>query len=215
MIQIEQVEFKYPGSGFRLHVPELTIEPGERVAFVGASGCGKTTLMNLVAGILVPQRGTVNVGDVAVHELTDAGRRTFRVTQLGFVFQDFGLVDYLDATENVLLPCYINDSLELSGDVRERAAALLGEVGLGDRRRCMVDELSYGENQRVAIARAMLNRPRYLLADEPTGNLDPENTRHILDLLLHQSAGATLLMVTHDTHILDAFDRVVDVGGWL
>lgn len=211
-IVFRDVRFAYPGAEFVLDVDALEIPAGSRTAIVGPSGSGKTTLLNLVAGVVTPQRGTVDVGRTRVSRLGDGGRRNFRITHIGFVFQDFELVDYLDVTENVLLPYLVNPVLSLDRSVRERAGSLLSEVGLGDKRRRRIAALSQGERQRVAICRALLPEPRVLLADEPTGNLDPETSHGIVDLLHERSVrhSATLLCVTHDHTVLGAFDRVVD-----
>jgi len=212
MISVRQLDFRYPHSGFRLRIDNLGLERGRPVAFVGPSGSGKTTLLNLLAGILVPSAGEIRLGDTAVASLPDAARRRFRVRNIGFVFQSFELIEYLNVVENVLLPRLINPAQPMTGETRERAGALVADVGLEGKEARAVHELSHGERQRVAIARALLNEPRYLFADEPTGNLDPANKTHIVHLLLRQCArtGATLVMVTHDRDVLGGFPRVID-----
>lgn len=211
-ITLENVHFAYPGGEFALDVPSLVFEPGTRTAVVGPSGSGKTTLLYLIAGVLVPERGSIAVGTRRVDELGDAARRWFRIARIGFVFQDFELLDYLDVRENVLLPYLISPALEVTSDVRSRADQLLTELGLGDKLARRITALSQGERQRVAICRALLPSPKVLLADEPTGNLDPETSRRIVDLLVERSRrdGTTLVCVTHDHTLLDTFDRVVD-----
>ena len=212
MIDVRQMEFRYPHAGFRLCVDELTLERARPVAFVGPSGSGKTTLLHLLAGILVPERGSIRLGEVDVTGLDDAERRRFRIRHIGFVFQSFELIDYLSVAENVLLPQLINPALPPTAASRARAEQLVDEVGLAGMQRRSVQRLSHGEKQRVAIARAMLNQPRYLFADEPTGNLDPDNKARIVDLLQRQcaQAGATLVLVTHDREVLGGFHRVID-----
>ncbi len=211
-IELRGVRFAYPGGEFALDVPELHFERGTRTAVVGPSGSGKTTLLHLVAGVYVPETGSVRVGETAVNELSDAARRAFRITSVGFVFQDFELLDYLDVRENVLLPYLLNPALRLDAGVRSRADDLLAELGLRDKRRRRITALSQGERQRVAVCRALLPSPRVLLADEPTGNLDPETSRRIVDLLVGRSRehGTTLVCVTHDHTLLDSFDELVD-----
>ena len=214
-IAIENLEFDYGAGGpgrFRLRIPELQIEAGARVAFVGPSGSGKTTLLRLLAGIVTPQSGTVTVGEVPVNELADAGRRAFRIRHIGFVFQDFRLVEHLDVRENILLPYRLNVALPVFDSIESQVKQQAERLDLADKLDSPVDELSQGEQQRVAICRALLPRPELLLADEPTGNLDPKNKDRILDQLFQQaeSAEATLLMVTHDHALLDRFDRVID-----
>jgi len=212
MIAIDSLEFSYPGMEFSLRIPGFEVAAGEKVAVIGPSGSGKTTLLNLVAGILVPQRGRVNCADVEVSALGDRQRRDFRISRIGFVFQDFELLDYLDVLDNILHPYRITGALQLTSEVRTRAAALADRMGIGDKLRRRVDHLSQGEKQRVAICRALLPSPRLVLADEATGNLDPRNKGHILDLLFSnvEAHGATLLAVTHDHELLQRFDRVVD-----
>ena len=212
MIEIRDLRFAYPGGEFRLEVPAFDARPGEKLAVIGPSGSGKTTLLNLVSGIATPERGTVRVADVEVSALNDARRRAFRIRQIGFVFQDFELLDYLDVMDNILHPYRITGALHLNADVRQRARALADRMGIGDKLDRHANDLSQGEKQRVAICRALLPEPRLLLADEATGNLDPHNKRLILGLLFDSvdAHGATLLAVTHDHELLPRFDRVVD-----
>ena len=212
MIEIHSLDFTYPGAEFVLHIPALHVAPGEKVAVIGASGSGKTTLLNLVAGILLPQHGRVDCAGVTISALGDRARRDFRIRTLGFVFQDFELLDYLDVLDNILHPYRITAALRLTADVRARAAELARQMDIGDKLRRPVDQLSQGEKQRVAICRALLPSPRLVLADEATGNLDPRNKAHVLELLFKsvESHGATLLAVTHDHELLPYFDRIVD-----
>ena len=212
MIRIRSLEFCYPGGEFRLRVPEFAVSPSEKVALIGPSGSGKTTLLNLVSGISVPEKGAVSVDGVEVSKLADAERRNFRITRLGFVFQDFELLDYLNVTDNILHPYRITRAMALDREVRDRARTLAGQMGIADKLKRHADELSHGEKQRVAICRALLAHPKLILADEPTANLDPENKVRILDLLFRSAEdhGATLLAVTHDRELLPRFDRVVD-----
>lgn len=211
-IEIESLTFQYPRSEFRLRIPSLRISNGERVAVTGASGCGKTTLLNLVAGIATADEGSVCVGETSVSDLSDADRRAFRLTRMGFVFQDFELLEYLSVFENVLLPYRISDALTLDEQVRARASILLERVGMAAAAARNVSQLSQGERQRVAICRAMLPGPTVVLADEATGNLDPKSKTKILDLIFEEAAaeGATLLAVTHDHGLLPNFDRTLD-----
>ena len=212
MIAINDLHFAYPGTTFRLAIDGLDVAAGERVAVVGPSGSGKTTLLNLLAGITLPDGGVISVDDVEVAVLNDHARRDFRLTRIGFVFQDFELLDYLDVLDNVLHPYRIGRALRLDDLVRERAARLLARMGLGDKQRRHPGQLSQGERQRVAICRALLPGPKLLLADEATGNLDPANKTRIIDLLFENAAehDATLLAVTHDHELLSRFDRVID-----
>jgi putative ABC transport system ATP-binding protein len=182
------------------------------MAVIGPSGSGKTTLLNLIAGIIVPSNGAIRVGDVKVDALSDAGRRDFRISSIGFVFQDFELLDYLTVFDNIIHPYRITSALSLDASVKKRATGLAEDMGIGDKLRRMPNDLSQGEKQRAAICRALLTRPQVILADEATGNLDPDNKTLILDLLFRavEEHEATLLAVTHDHELLKRFDRVVD-----
>lgn len=216
MIVITGLEFQFPHSDFRLAVASLKIARAERVAIVGPSGSGKTTLLHLIAGILSPARGSIWVQDREIHVLGDAARRAFRVAQIGLVFQSFELVSYLNVFENILLPYRLNPALRLSPEVLRRAEQLARETGIARRLRHFPHRLSQGERQRVAICRAMMPEPPLLLADEPTGNLDPTAKQRMVDLLFEQvdRTGATLVMVTHDTEIAARFARVLDCRGF-
>ena len=214
MIELRDVQFEYTRGGFSLHVPELQISAGTRAAAIGPSGSGKTTLLNLISGIERPEAGRIDSAGVRVDCLSPVARRAFRVTNIGFVFQDFLLLDYLDVLQNILYPYRLHHDLRLDADARNRAQRLAADLGIDrllDRR---PDELSQGERQRVAIARALVTAPKLVLADEPTGNLDPATKQHALDLLFEQcdALSMTLLMVTHDHGLLDRFDQVVDVS---
>jgi len=212
MIQIDSLEFNYREGEFRLRVPEFAVSKSEKVAVIGPSGSGKTTLLNLIAGIITPVQGAINVDNVRVNELSDGGRRDFRITNLGFVFQDFELLNYLNVLDNILHPYRITGALSLDKEVRTRAETLAQEMGIGDKLNRYADDLSHGEKQRAAICRALLPQPKVILADEATGNLDPVNKTRILDLLFRsvEHHGATLLAVTHDHELLDRFDRTFD-----
>lgn len=216
MIAIEALRFAHPGGGFCLTVPDLRLAAGSRTAIVGPSGTGKTTLLNLISGILVPAAGIVTVDGTAITGLGDAARRAFRIRRIGFVFQNFALVEYLSALDNILYPYRITDSLTLTPAVRIRAGELAEAVGLSGKLHRKPAALSQGEQQRIAICRALITRPALVLADEATGNLDPDNKTLILDLLFAQAAaeGATLIAVTHDHDLLPRFDRTVDFAAF-
>ena len=214
MIEIAGLRFQYGEGAFRLDVPQLHIRRGQRVALVGPSGCGKTTLVSLIAGILKPSAGRVVVAGEDVARLSDARRRRFRSARIGFVFQEFELIEYLSVLDNIMLPFLINPGMKLTRTVPSAAARLARDMGLAGKVHRKPRVLSQGERQRVAICRALVAQPPLLLADEPTGNLDPATAAQILDLLLEAvtSHEATLLMVTHNYGLLDRFDSVVDVN---
>ena len=202
MITLRQVS-KTVVSGDRpltiLHPLDLSVPDGQFLAIIGPSGSGKTTLLGLMAGLDAPSTGEIVIGDTDITRLDEDRLAMLRGARIGFVFQFFHLVPSLTALENVLVP------MELVGrkDARTRAEALLAEVGLAARGHHYPSQLSGGEQQRVAIARALANDPPLILADEPTGNLDGANGRHILDLLLsvRRQRQVTMVLVTHDPEI--------------
>ncbi len=212
MIDIADLEFEYRQSDFRLCVPEFSVRSGSTVAVIGPSGSGKTTLLNLIAGILVPSAGRVCTNEVVVSELGESARRDFRVRCVGLVFQEFELLEHLNVLDNILLPCRITRAVQLRQEHRDRAVELAREVGIEDKLRRYVRKLSQGERQRVALCRALLLEPPLLLCDEPTGNLDPANKEHVLDILFDyvRRNQTTLLTVTHDHELLPRFDETVD-----
>lgn len=212
MIDLEDVRFRYPDSDFELVVGALRVARGETVALVGPSGSGKTTLLNLIAGVQVPEVGRVVVDGRRLAATDDAERRSFRLNRIGMVFQSFELLDYLSVLDNILLPIRIGAADDVTDLHRQRAKLIAGQVGLSDKLRRYPGQLSQGERQRVAVCRALLLLPPLVLADEPTGNLDPINKHAVLDLLLAyaRNEDATLIAVTHDHELLDHFERVID-----
>jgi putative ABC transport system ATP-binding protein len=188
---------------------DLEIAAGEFVALVGPSGSGKSTLLHLAGGLVRPTSGEIWVGDLELGRSSDKQLVAYRRDTLGFIFQNFNLLPIKSAAENVEVPLMLAGA---SRQVRrQRAEELLGQVGLGARTNHRPAELSGGEQQRVAIARALANRPRLLLADEPTGNLDSATGSEILALLqrLVRDEGLTLLLVTHDMNVAGYADRIV------
>ncbi|CFX10062.1 putative transporter subunit: ATP-binding component of ABC superfamily [Candidatus Filomicrobium marinum] len=185
----------------------LDLTPGQSVAILGPSGSGKTSLLMVLAGLERATSGRVVVSGQDLSKLDEDERARLRGTEIGIVFQSFHLVPTMTALENVALP------LEFQGspDAASRARELLGEVGLGSRLQHFPAELSGGEQQRVALARALSTKPRLILADEPTGNLDGETGRHIIELLfgLHGRSDATLILVTHDERLAERCQRTL------
>lgn len=213
MVRIHSLLFRYKGEdGFRLAIPEIEVNAGEKVAITGPSGSGKTTLLHLISGIYLPEQGQITFRDIRIDQLSDSARRDLRISSIGFVFQNFQLLDYLSVQDNILHPYRISRSMKLSRGIRHRASELAEELGILHLLKRRPDELSQGEKQRAAICRALLPGPQLVLADEATGNLDPENKTRILDLLFEhvERSNATLLAVSHDHELLPRFDAVIN-----
>jgi len=185
----------------------LEVAPGEQVAVLGESGIGKSTLLNVIAGLEPVDGGSISFDGLEIAALSDDAATRLRREHFGFVFQAFHLLPYLTAEQNVGLPLLLRG--RDAADIRTRARALLGAVGLGGREQALPRELSGGELQRVAIARALVGEPRLVLADEPTGNLDPDNARQVLEILRGQVKrhGAAGILVTHSQAAAASCDR--------
>ena len=190
-----------------IDVPEFSLRNNEQVALSGESGCGKTTFLHLIAGILKADSGSISLQSSDMVALSEAKRDRLRATMLGYVFQTFNLLQGYTCLENVLLGMSFGP-----GPNRNRARALLERVSLGNRLDYYPRQLSTGQQQRVAVARALANRPKLMLADEPSGNLDPRNARESLKLIREtcRENAAALLLVSHDRSVLDQFDKVRD-----
>ncbi|KPK28941.1 MAG: ABC transporter ATP-binding protein [Desulfobacterales bacterium SG8_35_2] len=213
MIQISSLDFSYAESGFRLTIPEVNIGKNEKIVIVGPSGTGKTTLMNLIAGILVPRTGSLTIDGVDITQFEIEDRQDFRAVKMGLIFQEFELLDYLSVLDNILLPYRVNAILQLDQTVVDQALRLGESVGLGKKLHRRPGNLSQGERQRAAVCRALLTQPAILLGDEPTGNLDPRNRDQVMDILFDysQKVSAPLIIITHDQQLLSRFDRKIDV----
>lgn len=208
MIRLTGVRKGYRGRPV-LEIKRLEVPAGAQRVITGTSGSGKTTLLNLIGGLAVPDAGEIEVAGHLLHRLSEAERDRFRARHVGFVFQTFNLLPGLTALENVLA-----GMLFAGGPDRRRAEAVLERVGLAGERGRLPGELSVGQQQRVALARAVVNRPQVLLADEPTGNLDPRTGESIVALLkdVCRETGATLVLVTHQPHVVESFKDVVDLS---
>ena len=218
LLQVRGVRKSYRSGGGTLEVlrgVDFEVEPGGFVAIVGQSGSGKSTLLHLMGLLDAPDSGEVHLGGQRIDSLSAARRDRIRNTDIGMVFQAYHLLPELDALENVLAPLFVRYSvgqwLRQRADARRAARGLLERFGLGGRLHHKPRQLSGGEMQRVAIARALVARPRVLLADEPTGNLDEASGTGILDTLceLNREDGLSIVLVTHDAAIARRADRIV------
>src|SRR5688572_3906274 len=192
-----------------LRIKQLEIPDGSQWVITGRSGTGKTTFLNVLGGIIAPDSGQVVMGDTDVTSLSEAKRDRFRARHLGYVFQTFNLLDGFDAMENVLVSMLFGKGVD-----RDRAKRLLDRVGLSDRQGYRPSELSVGQQQRVAIARALANDPQVILADEPTGNVDPATGETIVKLLKEvcDEGNRTLIIVTHQPQVVASFKDTMDLA---
>ncbi|MCL5994646.1 MAG: ABC transporter ATP-binding protein [Chloroflexi bacterium] len=214
LITLDHVTKAYEEGGItRTILRDVSIEfgCGEFVVLLGKSGSGKSTLLNLIGGIDAPTSGDVRIDGCSITRMSDKERTLYRRNHIGFIFQAFNLIPTLSVMENVLLPVELSSNERVQRDGKARARDLLEKVGLRTRLDTFPDRLSGGEQQRVAIARALANDPLVVLADEPTGNLDAETGRVVLNLLdtLTRQAGRNLVMVTHSEEVIGIADRVL------
>ena len=211
MLVLDKLSKTYAGARRRsvLSGVDLVLDSGEYIAVMGESGIGKSTLLNLIAGLDTPDAGSIRLDGVDLTGLDDDALTILRRESMGFVFQAFHILPYLTLVQNVALPLVLNRVAE--DEAAARAAAMLSAVGLQGREASMPRELSGGELQRVAIARALVHQPKLLLADEPTGNLDPDSAAQVLALLREQvkSRQAACILVTHSQAAAATADRIV------
>jgi len=213
LVAVENLQKSYPSSGggteMIVNVPSFNMGEKDQLAFQGSSGSGKTTFLHLLAGVLLPDSGQITFLGQGIHLMNESQRDQLRLNQIGYVFQSFNLLNGFNCLENLLL------GMELKGNPdRDHAESLLKAVGLGNRIDYLPHQLSIGQQQRVAVARALVNRPKLVLADEPTGNLDPENTDRSLQLLrsLCEEWGSALVLVSHDPRVIAQFEKQIDWG---
>jgi len=213
MIELRGVEKTYRRGAEEVHALRglnLDIKRNEFISIMGPSGAGKTTLLHILGCLDAPTGGSVKFDNLAVEHMSEADLVALRRQKIGFIFQQFYLIPGLTVSDNVGLPLLFNKSGRKNGAEGERIKSLLDTVGLTERRHHLPNQLSGGEMQRVAIARALVNNPEILLADEPTGNLDSENSERILELLKSLKAdGLTVVMITHNGELASRADRLV------
>ena len=208
-VELDEVSKVHGELNYALRKVSLRIEPGEFIALVGPSGCGKSTLLQLIGGMDQISTGRIKVGDTVISELKDSELSTYRRSSIGFVFQAFNLLPTLSVLENISLPLELNNVSQV--EVRNRVARALERVNLSDKGGRYPHQLSGGEQQRVAVARAIVHRPRLLLADEPTGNLDSVNGAQVLELIaeLHRELGSTVILATHSNEASSIAERSI------
>jgi putative ABC transport system ATP-binding protein len=214
MIKLENVqkEFRLRGNIIRaLADVNLKINAGEFVIIMGPTGCGKTTLLNVMSGLDLPDDGSIFLDGDRIERATEEQLSKIRRRKIGFIFQDFNLIDNLTAVENVEAPLW--PGILRSKEIEDRALAALSKVNMEERINNSPKELSGGEKQRVSIARAIINKPRILFADEPTGNLDPKAAMGVMELLksLNKDMGTTMIIVSHDRNLVKYGTRLIEM----
>ncbi len=215
LLKAENIHKAYTDTQKRVEVLkgiDLEVREGESVAVIGPSGAGKSTLLHALGGLDIPDQGRVFLNGKDIYAMDDARRSAVRNAAIGFVFQFYHLLPGFTALENVLLPLFVRERSGAPGRFAAEGRAALERVGLGERAGHKPDQLSGGEQQRVAIARALMNRPKVLLCDEPTGNLDSESGAVVIELILGlHAAGQAIVIVTHDEEVAARCGRIVHI----
>ena len=213
ILQIRDLHFQYPASDFKIEISNIKITQGSKIAISGKSGSGKTTLIHLISGILKPQSGEILFFDKSITDMNDKEIRKHRISNIGFIFQEFELLDYLNVMDNLILPYKINKSLSLDEEIKNKAKEIANRIGIGNKLNQHPKQLSGGERQRLAIARALITSPPLIIADEPTGNLDDKTSNIVMDEITDQVSytNSTLIMISHNNELISSFDEIIDI----
>ena len=213
ILQIRDLHFQYPASDFKIEISDIKITQGSKIAISGKSGSGKTTLIHLISGILKPQSGEILFFDKSITDMNDNDIRKHRISNIGFIFQEFELLDYLNVMDNLVLPYKINKSLSLDEEIKDKAKEIANRIGIGNKLDQHPKQLSGGERQRLAIARALITSPPLIIADEPTGNLDDKTSNIVMDEITDQVSytNSTLIMISHNNELISSFDEIIDI----
>jgi len=213
ILQIRDLHFQYPASDFKIEISDIKITQGSKIAISGKSGSGKTTLIHLISGILKPQSGEILFYDKSITDMNDKEIRKHRISNIGFIFQEFELLEYLNVMDNLILPYKINKSLVLDAEIKDKAKEIANRIGIGNKIDQHPKQLSGGERQRLAIARALITSPPLIIADEPTGNLDEKTSNIVMDEITDQVSytNSTLIMISHNNELISSFDEIIDI----
>ena len=213
ILQIRDLHFQYPASDFKIEISDIKITQGSKIAISGKSGSGKTTLIHLISGILKPQSGEILFYDKSITDMNDKEIRKHRISNIGFIFQEFELLEYLNVMDNLILPYKINKSLVLDAEIEDKAKEIANRIGIGNKLDQHPKQLSGGERQRLAIARALITSPPLIIADEPTGNLDEKTSNIVMDEITDQVSytNSTLIMISHNNELISSFDETIDI----
>ena len=213
ILQIRDLHFQYPASDFKIEISDIKITQGSKIAISGKSGSGKTTLIHLISGILKPQSGEILFYNKSITDMNDKEIRKHRILNIGFIFQEFELLEYLNVIDNLILPYKINKSLVLDAEIKDKAKEIANRIGIGNKLDQHPKQLSGGERQRLAIARALITSPPLIIADEPTGNLDEKTSNIVMDEITDQVSytNSTLIMISHNNELISSFDEIIDI----
>ena len=213
IVQIRDLHFQYPASDFKIEISDIKITQGSKIAISGKSGSGKTTLIHLISGILKPQSGEILFYNKSITDMNDKEIRKHRILNIGFIFQEFELLEYLNVMDNLILPYKINKSLVLDAEIKDKAKEIANRIGIGNKLDQHPKQLSGGERQRLAIARALITSPPLIIADEPTGNLDEKTSNIVMDEITDQVSytNSTLIMISHNNELISSFDEIIDI----